>query len=88
MINEKVINDKKMIEHIKPITAKYYEYKLLKNASVDEKSFNSYQSGIVRRYSQVFYLVKLGLQQRDTYNFQTYEKIRSELTHLYTNVLF
>jgi hypothetical protein len=44
MINEKVINDKKMIEHIKPILAKYYEDMFLKNASADEKEgSNSYQ---------------------------------------------
>jgi hypothetical protein len=44
MINEKVINDRKMIEHIKPVIARYYEDMFLKNASVDEKEgFNSYQ---------------------------------------------
>jgi hypothetical protein len=44
MINERVINDKKMIEHIEPTIAKYYEDMFLKNASVDEKDgSNSYQ---------------------------------------------
>jgi hypothetical protein len=43
MINEKVIIDKKMIEHIKPTVAKYYEDMFLKNASQDEKEgSNSY----------------------------------------------
>jgi hypothetical protein len=44
MINEKVINDKKMIEHIKPTVAKYYENMFLKNALPDEKGgSNSYR---------------------------------------------
>jgi hypothetical protein len=44
MINEKVINDKKMIEHMKPVIIRYYEDMFLKNASVDEKEdSNSYQ---------------------------------------------
>lgn len=44
MINEKVINDRRMIEHIKPIMVRYYEDTFLKNASVDEKEdCNSYQ---------------------------------------------
>ena len=38
MVNEKVISDKKMVEHIKAIIVRYYEYAFLKNASVDEKS--------------------------------------------------
>ena len=37
MINEKVINDNKMIEHMKPTTIRYYEDTFLKNASADEK---------------------------------------------------
>ena len=44
MLNQKVISDKKMIEHIKPIIARYYEDTFLKNASADEKGdSNSYQ---------------------------------------------
>jgi len=43
MVNENVINDTKMIEHIKPIIINYYESMFLTNASVDEKSSNSYQ---------------------------------------------
>jgi hypothetical protein len=44
MINEGVINDKKMIEHIKPTVAGYYADMFLKNASVGEKEgSNSYQ---------------------------------------------
>jgi hypothetical protein len=44
MINEKVINDKKMIEHMKPVIIRYYGDMFLKNASVDEKEdSNSYQ---------------------------------------------
>jgi hypothetical protein len=37
MINEKVINDKKMIEHMKPVIISYYENMFLKNASADER---------------------------------------------------
>ena len=44
MINEKMITDKKIIEHLKPDIARYYEDMFLKNASVDEKEgSNSYQ---------------------------------------------
>jgi hypothetical protein len=43
MVNEKVITDKKMIEHIKPIIVRYYEDTFLKNASVDESDSKSYQ---------------------------------------------
>ena len=37
MVNEKVISDKKMVEHIKAIIVRYYEDAFLKNASVDEE---------------------------------------------------
>lgn len=44
MINEKMITDKKIIEHMKPDIARYYEDMFLKNASVNEKEgSNSYQ---------------------------------------------
>ncbi len=43
MINEKVISDKKMIEHIKLIIVRYYEDTFLKNASADERDSKSYQ---------------------------------------------
>jgi hypothetical protein len=43
MINEKVINDKKMIEHIKPVIVRYYEDIFLKNASEDETDSKYYQ---------------------------------------------
>ena len=42
MINEKMISDKKMIEHFKPIIVTYYEDTFLKNASVDERDSKSY----------------------------------------------
>jgi hypothetical protein len=42
MVNENVINDKKMVEHFKPIIVKYYEDTFLKNASVGEKDLKSY----------------------------------------------
>jgi hypothetical protein len=42
MVNEKVINDKKMLEHIKPLIINYYEHVFLINASVDERNSNSY----------------------------------------------
>ena len=40
MINEKIINDKKMIEHMKPVLIRYYEDIFLKNASIDEQIWN------------------------------------------------
>jgi len=43
LINEKVINERKMIEYMKPIIFRYYEDTFLKNASVDEKDSKSYQ---------------------------------------------
>jgi len=44
MINEKMITDKKMIEHMKPVIARYYEDMFLRNASAEEKEdSNSYQ---------------------------------------------
>ncbi|HKG29936.1 MAG TPA: hypothetical protein VKA91_01590 [Nitrososphaeraceae archaeon] len=43
LINEKVINERKMIEYMKPIIVRYYEDTFLKNASVDEKDSKSYQ---------------------------------------------
>jgi hypothetical protein len=44
MINEKMITDKKMIERMKPVIARYYEDMFLKNASAEEKEgSNSYQ---------------------------------------------
>jgi hypothetical protein len=43
MINEKVISDEKMVEHIKPVIARYYEDTFLKNASIDERDSKSYQ---------------------------------------------
>jgi L-asparaginase II len=43
MVNEKVISDKKMVEHIKGIIVRYYEGAFLKNASVDERVAKSYQ---------------------------------------------
>ncbi len=42
MVNEKVINDKKMLEHIKPLIINYYENVFLTNASVDERNSNLY----------------------------------------------
>ena len=43
LINEKVINERKMIEYMKPIIVRYYEDTFLKNASVDERDSKSYQ---------------------------------------------
>jgi len=42
MVNEKLINDKKMLEHIKPLIMNYYENVFLTNASVDERNSNLY----------------------------------------------
>jgi hypothetical protein len=43
MINEKVISDEKIIEHIKPVIARYYEDIFMKNVSIDERDSRSYQ---------------------------------------------
>jgi hypothetical protein len=43
MINEKVISDKKMIEHVKPVIISYYGNMFLKNASADERGSKFYQ---------------------------------------------
>ena len=44
MINEKMITDKKMIEHMKSIIARHYKDMFLKNALAEEKEgSNSYQ---------------------------------------------
>ena len=43
MINEKVITDKKMIQHFNPVIVRYYEDTFQKNASADEKKSESYQ---------------------------------------------
>ncbi len=42
MVNEKVISDKKMIDHIKLVIIQYYEDELLKNETIDERNSNSY----------------------------------------------
>lgn len=41
MVNENVISDKNMIEHLKPVIVRYYEETFLKNASIYERE--SYQ---------------------------------------------
>jgi hypothetical protein len=38
-----VINDKRMIEHMKPVIKRYYEDMFLKNASSDERDAKFYQ---------------------------------------------
>ena len=43
MINEKLISDKKLIEHMKPVVANYYEETFMKNISVDERDSKFYQ---------------------------------------------
>ncbi len=43
LVNQKVINDRRMIEYIKPLIIRYYEETFLTNASVDEKDSQSYQ---------------------------------------------
>jgi len=53
MINEKMITDKKMIERMKPVIARYYEDMFLKNASAEEKEgSNSYQ-GFKKLYQTI-----------------------------------
>ena len=43
MINEKMITDKKMIEHMKAVIARYYDETFVKNVSVDERDSKFYQ---------------------------------------------
>jgi hypothetical protein len=43
MINENMITDKKIIEHMKPVIARYYEQTFMKNVSVDERDSKFYQ---------------------------------------------
>jgi hypothetical protein len=43
LINEKVVVDRKLIQHIKPIIVRYYEDTFLKNASVNERDSKTYQ---------------------------------------------
>jgi len=43
MVNEKVITNKKMIEHINPTMVRYYEDTFLKNALPNERDSKSYQ---------------------------------------------
>jgi hypothetical protein len=44
MINEKMITDKKIIPHMKPVIATYYEEIFKKNTSVDQRNSKFYQS--------------------------------------------
>jgi hypothetical protein len=46
MINEKMITDKKIIEHMKPVIASYYEEIFMKNVSVGERDSKFYQEFI------------------------------------------
>jgi hypothetical protein len=43
MINENMITDKKIIEHMKPVIARYYEQTFMNNVSVDERDSKFYQ---------------------------------------------
>jgi hypothetical protein len=38
-----VINDKKIVEQMKPVIARYYEETFMKNVSVDERDSKFYQ---------------------------------------------
>ena len=43
MINEKLISDKKLIEHMKPVIANYYEETFMKNISEGQRYSRFYQ---------------------------------------------
>ena|SRR5919199_5238880 len=43
MINEKLITDKKLIEHMKPVIASYYEQTFMNNVTVEERDSKFYQ---------------------------------------------
>ena len=42
MINEKMITDKKLIEHMKPVIASYYEQTFMNNVTVEERDSKFY----------------------------------------------
>jgi hypothetical protein len=43
MVNEKMITDKKLIEHMKPVIASYYEETFMNNVTVEERDSKFYQ---------------------------------------------
>ena len=53
MINEKVISDKRMVEHFESIIVRYYEDTFLKNASVDEKEDSSLYHEFKKLYQTI-----------------------------------
>ena len=52
LINEKVISDKKIIEHIKPMIVNYYENTFLNNVPVNDRDSKTYQ-GFKRLYQLI-----------------------------------
>jgi hypothetical protein len=43
MINEKMITDNKLIQHMRPVITRYYEDMFVKNVSVEERDSKFYQ---------------------------------------------
>ena len=43
MVNEKMITDKKLIEHMKPVIASYYKETFMNNVTVEERDSKFYQ---------------------------------------------
>jgi len=53
MINEKMITDRKMIEHMKPVIERYHEEIFLKNISIDERD-----SKLCQEFTKVYRTIK------------------------------
>jgi hypothetical protein len=43
LVNEKLIDDRKLIEHMKPDIIRYYEETFLRYVSIDERDSSSYK---------------------------------------------
>ena len=43
LVNVKLIDDRRLIEHMKPVIIKYYEEMFLRHVSADERNSSSYQ---------------------------------------------
>jgi hypothetical protein len=41
LINQKVIDDRRLVEYMKPFLVRYYEETFLKHASIDEREYSS-----------------------------------------------
>jgi hypothetical protein len=53
LINQKVVEDRRLIEYMKADIIRYYEETFLKHASIDERDSNSYQ-----QFKKLYFKVK------------------------------